>query len=242
MIGKKYMLNETVELYGDNIGSIQLIDYMGDDARAVQAARVSFLKDEDTLTSNGCLDKKDRSLAKFLLREKHTSPFEHSCLSFRIKVPLFIRSQIMRHRTFSYNEVSRRYTDACIEFHIPAELRKQADTNLQCSTNEVVDTNDKLVQSMRLHVDSSYRVYQMLLDCGVCREQARAVLPQNMYTTFYMTGNLLNWIKFLQLRLHPHAQPEVQELARGVLDIMREVFPQTVDILDELGVLCVKST
>jgi len=236
------MFDATVDLYEDGIGEVNLIDYMGDDARAVHAARVSFLKDEDLLMSDGCLDEKDEKLVKFLLREKHTSPFEHSSLSFRVKVPLFIRSQIMRHRTFSYNEVSRRYTDACIEFHIPKELRKQAVKNLQCSTDEVVNNNDKLVQSMRQHVDSSYRTYQMLLDCGVCREQARAVLPQNMYTTFYMTGNLLNWIKFLQLRLHSHAQPEIQELAGAILSLMYDVFPQTVNILDELGILCVEST
>lgn len=236
------MFTERVSLYGDNIGEVSLIDFMGDDARAVHAARVSFLNDEDLLTSDGHLDEKDAKLVRFLLREKHTSPFEHSSLSVRMKVPLFIRSQIMRHRTFSYNEVSRRYTDACIEFHVPKELRKQATKNLQCSTNEAVDNNDMLVNSMRQHVDSSYRTYQMLLDCGVCREQARAVLPQNMYTTFYMTGNLLNWIKFLQLRLHPHAQPEVQELAMGIVQLLKVVFPQTMEILDDLEVLCVGST
>ena len=225
------------DLYDDDIGIVSLIDSMGDDARAVHAARVSFLRDEDLLTSDGRLNDKDKKLATFLLKHQHTSPFEHSSLSFRVKVPLFIARQIMRHRTFSYNEVSRRYTSDCIEFHIPKELRKQADKNLQCSTDEVVFNNHKLVKAMRDQVDTSYRCYQMLLDCGVAREQARAVLPQNMYTVFYMTGNLLNWIKFLRLRLDEHAQPEVRELAYGILTLMYDVFPDTVQILQELDIL-----
>jgi thymidylate synthase (FAD) len=231
-------MDSSVDLYNDGIGIVTLIDYMGDDKRALHAARVSFLRDEDLLVDDGeRLDPKDKKLAKFLLKHQHTSPFEHSSLSFRIKVPLFIRSQIMRHRTFSYNEVSRRYTDSCIEFHIPKELRKQSEKNLQCSVDEVVFNNDKLVKAMRNQADSAFKTYQMFLDCGVCREQARAVLPQNMYTTFYMTGNLLNWIKFLKLRLDEHAQPEVQELGVAILSMMEEVFPDTVAILKELDIL-----
>lgn len=230
-------METSVDLYKDGIGIVSLIDHMGDDARAVHAARVSFLRDEDLLTSDGRLNDKDKKLAKFLLKHQHTSPFEHSSLSVRVKVPLFIRSQIMRHRTFSYNEVSRRYTDSCIEFHIPKELRQQSEKNLQCSTDEVVFNNDKLVNMMRDQADAAFRTYQMFLDCGVCREQARAVLPQNMYTTFYMTGNLLNWIKFLRLRLDEHAQPEVQELGYAILQLMSEVFPDTVEILQELDIL-----
>jgi len=224
-----------IDLYDDNIGEVSLIDYMGDDARAAQAARVSFLRDEDIVM--GEVSEKDRKLISFLIAEQHTSPFEHSTITFRVKVPLYIRAQVMRHRTFSYNEASRRYTSECIEFHIPKELRQQAKKNLQCSTDDIVDLNDKMVKAMRDHTDSAYRTYQMMLDCGVAREQARAVLPQNMYTTFYMTGSLHNYIKFLKLRLHPHAQPEIQELARAMKDMLSDIFPFTMEAVEERGIL-----
>lgn len=224
-----------IDLYDDNIGEVSLIDYMGDDARAAQAARVSFLRDEDIVM--GEVSEKDRKLISFLIAEQHTSPFEHSTITFRVKVPLYIRAQVMRHRTFSYNEASRRYTSECIEFHIPKELRQQAKKNLQCSTDDIVDLNDKMVKAMRDQTDSAYRTYQMMLDCGVAREQARAVLPQNMYTTFYMTGSLHNYIKFLKLRLHPHAQPEIQELAKAMRDMLSDIFPFTMEAVEERGIL-----
>jgi thymidylate synthase (FAD) len=230
-------MKTSIDLYNDNIGKVSLVDSMGDDARAVNAARVSFLKDDIRSTPQGPLNDKDAKLIKFLLRHQHTSPFEHSSLSVRVKVPLFIRSQIMRHRTFSYNEVSRRYTNENIEFHIPHTLRQQSKSNLQCSTEDAVFNNSALIKTMQNQVNSAYLTYQKLLDGGVAREQARAVLPQNMYTSFYMTGNLLNWIKFLRLRLDPHAQPEIQELGYAVLTILKEVFPHTAEILKELDVL-----
>lgn len=225
-----------MDLYGDNIGEVSLIDYMGDDKRAAQAARVSFLRDDNLLMDQE-LTARDKKLISFLIAEQHTSPFEHSTITFRIKVPLYIRAQVMRHRTFAYNEASRRYTSECIEFHIPKELREQADKNLQCSTEDIVDLNDKMVEAMRNQTDAAYRTYQMMLDCGVAREQARAILPQNMYTTFYMTGNLHNYIKFLKLRLHPHAQPEVQELAQGIKDILMDLFPCTMAAIEDKGIL-----
>jgi len=219
-----------IDLYDDNIGEVSLISVMGDDARSAHSARVSFLKDGEEVDPE-----KDEKLLRFLLSHKHTSPFEHSIISLRIKVPLFIRNQVFRHRTFSYNEVSRRYTSECIEFHIPKELRKQASKNLQCSAGQVVDNNDKLIQTMKKQVESAYRTYQMFLNCGVSREQARAILPQNTYTTFWMTGNLHNWINFLRLRLSSHAQPEIQELAQGIEAIIAEHFPITMMILEDQG-------
>ena len=108
---------KTVKIYNDDIGEVSLIDYMGDDKRAAHAARVSFLKD-DIDTDKEFTDK-DKRLINFLLREKHTSPFEHSTITFRLTVPAFIRSQIHRHRTFSYNEASRRYTSDNLSFYSP---------------------------------------------------------------------------------------------------------------------------
>lgn len=216
-------------LYGDGLGELSLVDYMGSDKRAVDAARVSFL-DDDTQAEE--LDERDTRLLGFLLRERHTSPFEHSVITFRLKVPLYVRAQVMRHRTFSFNEVSRRYTSESIDFHIPQTLRKQAKTNLQCSTDESVDNVDKLLEVYRRSTARAFQEYQVLLDCGVAREQARAILPQNMYTVFYMTGSLHNFIHFLRLRLDSHAQPETRELASAMLGVLRKLYPVTMEAVD----------
>jgi len=227
----------SLELYGDGLGDVTLIDYMGNDRRAALAARVSMLNDDDILTCDGELDDKDARLLKFLLRERHTSPFEHSTCTFRMTVPMFVKNQVMRHRTFSYNEASRRYTSDNLEFHIPRELRKQAVKNLQCSLDETVEHQNSLIESIRKQVDLAYQTYQMLIDCGVAREQARMVLPQNMYCTFWMTGSLHNFIKFFQLRMDEHAQPECRELAEAMFRLMSDVYPETMSIAKELGIL-----
>lgn len=216
------------QLYGDGLGELSLVDYMGSDKRAVDAARVSFLDDD---TQEEELDERDKRLLGFLLRERHTSPFEHSVITFRLKVPLYVRAQVMRHRTFSFNEVSRRYTSESIDFHIPQTLRRQAKTNLQCSTEESVDNADKLLEVYRRSTARAFQEYQVLLDCGVAREQARAILPQNMYTVFYMTGSLHNFIHFLRLRLDNHAQEETRELASAMLGILRKLYPVTMEAI-----------
>lgn len=216
-------------LYGDGLGELSLVDYMGSDKRAVDAARVSFLDDD---TQEEELNERDSRLLAFLLRERHTSPFEHSIITFRLKVPLYVRAQVMRHRTFSFNEVSRRYTSESIDFHIPQTLRKQAKTNLQCSTDESVDNVDKLLEVYRRSTARAFQEYQVLLDCGVAREQARAILPQNMYTVFYMTGSLHNFIHFLCLRLDSHAQPETRELASAMRSILRALYPVTMEAVE----------
>ena len=221
-----------IELYGDKIGYVALIDRMGDDLRACHSARVSFLRDEVTRANP---DDRDARLIKFLLREGHTSPFEHSVITFKIRVPLFIRAQVMRHRTFSYNEVSRRYTSESIELYIPRQLRQQSDKNLQCSDGLMESNkNADCIEGMRKHFRESWDLYHELIDAGVAREQARIVLPQSMYTTFWMTGNLMNWIKFLRLRVSPHAQEEVRDLAIGIQEILRELYPKTFEILDNI--------
>ena len=230
------MIN-AIGIYNDDIGEVSLIDWMGDDRRAALAARASFLEDLDGLASAEKLSIRDKKLLTFMIKEKHTSPFEHSTITFRIKCPLYIRSQIMRHRTFSYNEVSRRYTSNCIEFHIPQRFRAQSKRNLQCSTGGEVDHNDSLVAWYTEQTNKAYQAYKLLLDSGVCREQARAILPQNLYSTFWMTGSLHNYIKFLKLRLDAHAQPEVQEVAKAMCLHMQDIFPETLEIFYGLGIL-----
>ena len=218
-----------IYIYGDAIGGVSLVDYMGNDKRAVSAARVSLLNDElDGFDDD--LDEGERRLLAFLAREQHTSPFEHSTVSVRVTCPLFVSKQIMRHRTFSFNEVSRRYTSKGLEFFIPKTLRQQAVKNLQCSTGDAVQDNSATLTVCQDQIDTAFEAYTTLINAGVCREQARGVLPQCLYTEFYMSGNLLNWFKFLRLRLHPHAQPEVQAVAKAVLEFLRVQFPVTTEL------------
>lgn len=214
-------------------GFVELLDSMGDDNRVVSAARVSLLGE-----SKG--EKSDKLLIKYLLENKHTSPFEHVEFEFRVKCPLFIRSQWHRHRMWSYNEVSRRYTDVGIEFYIPTELRLQAETNRQASKDETIREirwNDGLHLSVKteieLHSESCLRTYSNLLENGVSREQARMVLPQNMYTMFYAKTDLHNLLHFIELRNSEHAQYEMRLYAKALLELIKPIVPWTIEAWEE---------
>lgn len=168
-------------------------------------------------------------------------------MTFRFKVPLFIRSQHHRHRTWSYNEISRRYTEENLQFYEPKEFRTQHKSNRQASNTELinpwVDEPDQWIQGRRVedvvrdHHEDSVKLYNKMMELGVCREQARGVLPQNLYTEYYGTVNLGNLLKFIDLRTHEGAQWEIQMVAEACLDIATELYPITVSayrrILDE---------
>jgi len=211
------------KIYHEGNGSAKLIDFMGSDKRVVDAARVSFLKDDHAESK---LTDRDKKLIKFLAAHNHTSPFEHCLATFVLKVPLFVRSQIMRHRTFSYNEVSRRYTSEQIDFWKPDTMRGQAKDNLQCSDGVVESSEADSI--FKIATEFSFASYQQLIEAGVSREIARGVLPQSTYTTFYMTGNLHNWIKFIKLRDHEHAQPETRDIAQQIKRALEVCFPNSM--------------
>jgi len=221
-------------LYGDNVGFVELVDAMGDDLTVVNSARVSFGKHKSRLT------KKDKKLIKYLIEHRHTSTLEHCFVTFRVKVPLFVRSQHHRHRTWSYNEISRRYTDFDIEFYEPAFFRTQHESNRQASNEHIlidpVLKNWQLEASdcVRMHHEQSLKFFNELIEAGVCREQARGVLPQNMYTEYYASANLNNILKFINLRLHEGAQLEIQEMAKAMLDIVTKLYPVTVGAYREI--------
>ncbi len=232
--------NKTIHLYDDDIGKVEYVDHMGTDLTIVNSARVSFGVEKDEL------DERDVKLIKYLIKHRHTSTLEHNVLTFRFKVPLFIRSQHHRHRTWSYNEISRRYTDVNLEFYQPTGFRTQHKSNRQASYDERIDPvlmrfedGGTLTASgaLRLHHQKSLSLYQDLLESGVCREQARGVLPQNLYTEYYGSVNLNNLMKFIGLRSHEGAQWEIQRVAEACLDIAEELYPVTVgayrEVLDE---------
>lgn len=209
----------TVPLYGDGKGHVTLVHYSGDDLSAVNAARVSFGAQREEL------DEKDLKLLSYLAKHRHTSPFEHASITFRAKVPLFVARQWMRHRTQSFNEISRRYTSVDIDFFVPAKLRKQHKSNRQASEGSVDDPN--LIALYDAQLTRALATYEHLIAEGVCREQARAILPQAMYTEFIVTANLLNWLKFIELRDHEGAQAEIIEAARAVRSILETLYPHT---------------
>lgn len=200
----------------------EYIDHMGDDLRVVNAARVSFGKEKTEL------EKSDEKLLNYLAKHAHYTPFEHCTLTLRISCPLYIRSQIMRHRTFSYNEISRRYTDKDIQFYIPEKFRKQHDSSKQCSDGYLDNKgNTHAHVCMQDIIGKAIKTYNAMIKHGCARELARGILPQCMMTEFYMTGNLRNWIGFLKLRLDKTAQDEVILIAEQVRKVIEEKFPKS---------------
>lgn len=211
---------------GDDIGHVRLLDRMGDDLRVVNAARVSFGRTVAEFSDN------DDRLLRFLLRNKHTSPFEHCMISWAFKVPLFVRSQHMRHRTWSFNEISRRYTSETIEFYLPNRFRKQHSSDRQASTNEhinplVTRLHKKQNANTALKEASleAVALYENLLAQGVAREMARMVLPQNLYTSYYGTIDLHNALRFIELRSDYHAQWEIRRVAEAMHEQLKKLFP-----------------
>lgn len=221
-----------VDLFADGIGGVEYVSHMGSDVTVVNSARVSFGKHTNQLTE------RDTKLIKYLIKHRHTSTLEHCVITFRFKVPLFIRSQHHRHRTWSYNEISRRYTDFNLEFYQPKSFRQQSESNRQASTDSLFDPllGDSLSASEALesHHRLSLDLYNTMLEKGICREQARGVLPQNLYTEYYGTCNLNNLLKFIDLRIHEGAQWEIQEVAKACLAITKELFPVTVMAYNEV--------
>lgn len=195
---------------------VVLIDVMGTESSIVQAARVSY-GDGTKSTSE------DKGLIRYLMRHWHTTPFEMVEFKFRIKCPIFVARQLMRHRTASVNEYSARYSLVKNEFWIPKVFRGQSSTNPQASNG--VFENDVLKKEYIDACEQAFVVYQKMIDAGVSREISRAVLPQSTYTEFYWKIDLHNLLHFLRLRMDSHAQPEIQEIAVLIWNFVKERFP-----------------
>ena len=232
----------SIELYGDGIGKVEYVQHMGSDLTVVNSARVSFGKNK------AILDERDEKLISYLIKHRHTSVLEHCSVTFRFIVPLYIRSQHHRHRTWSYNEISRRYTDIDLKFYEPSEFRTQHKSNRQASNaEELIDPPLQLEsdisnapriifasKALTDHHLSSLQLFDTLIEAGVCREQARGVLPQNLYTQYYGTVNMSNLLKFIDLRTHDGAQWEIQKVAQACLEIATDLWPTTVNAYREI--------
>lgn len=213
---------------------VEYVAHSGSDLLVVDAARASFGKQsewEQDSTFAKVLSERDKKLISYLAREKHVLPFRHPTITLRCKAPIFVARQLMKHQAgMSWSEESRRYITTEPEFYFPDKWRKKADNVKQGSSDEehdgyithavfTVDEHAKWLTS------TAVGVYRTLLDAGVAPEQARTVLPQNMYTTFVWTGTLLAWIHMLKLRLDSHSQKEVQEFAGMVRDVIEPLYP-----------------
>lgn len=208
--------NLKIDPLSDGISSVELVRISGSDIDIVNAARVSFGKIVNQIGP------KDEKLIKYLLQHQHTSPFEHNQLSFRIKAPIYVVRQWMRHRMSSYNEISYRYVESALEFYIPNDWRYQSTDNRQASVGEF--KNDELLAKYKKALSESAQSYQDLLAAGVCREQARGVLPLCTYSEFIYTCNLHSFMHFLNLRLSHGAQYEIKVYAQAMLDLATPYF------------------
>lgn len=213
-----------------NDGFIHLVDSMGDDMSAVRAARVSYGKKTKGKEA-------DKKLIDYLLENKHETPFEMITFTFHVRCPLFIARQWFRHRIGSFNEVSRRYTTVnATDFWFPESWRtndranKQSSSSLEMSDEEVLYLHKIYNDAL----DESKKTYEQLIEAGVAREQARAVLPMAAYTEFYWSVNARSLFNFLRLRMHESAQEEIQVYANRILEIVKPIAPWTFECFDNL--------
>lgn len=210
---------------------VELIDVMGNDLRVAMAARVSTARDQGEQAGI-------EGLIRYLARNKHMSPFEHCSATFRLDVPLFVRDQIVRHRTFAYNIQSGRYTEFEPVFYIPDVDRPLKNAGTSARPDLVEDPDINYREVLFAHEDAfqgSWDAYTFMIDKGVANEVARNVLPAATYTTMYMTGNLRNWAHFLQLRngSEGHPQGEIVTVANEIQYHLNRKFPMSVKYLME---------
>lgn len=218
----------------------------GNDLDVVNAARVSFAKESDWARNwagdaDGLVDRDER-LINYLAKHKHFSPFNHSFLSFRVKAPIFVARQLVKHKFMPWNEVSRRYVDDEPEFYFPTVWRGKAENAKQGSSGEV-DISAASVEFADGYsligvsdvVEYSFRMYTELLEVGVAPEQARMVLPQNTMTEWIWSGTLGAFCDMLVLRLDEHAQYESRLVAQKIKDCIEPIFPVSLKARLENG-------
>lgn len=223
----------------------ELIDRMGNDLTVVNAARVSFDKESEwevRTTSEGVscgvrLSEKDVKLINYLAKHNHFTPFTHPQITLRETVPIFVARQRFKHVVgFTYNEVSRRYVDDDPEFYTPEVWRSRPEGSVKQGsgegevrtikiTNSVESWDCEIDNAYQLYLEDARNLYKAMLKAGAAPEQARMVLPQSMYTSYYVTGSLAAFARFYKQRIDDHAQKEIQELAKQVGEIIEPLFP-----------------
>jgi thymidylate synthase (FAD) len=205
-------------------GFVRLDGAMADDLSVVNAARVSFARRREAM------DESDEGLVRFLMRERHGTPFEHNSFRFHVRCPLFVAREWFRHRMGSFNEFSMRYARATDDFYVPEpeDVRTQVGKPGAYSFEQV---DPELAERTRAELqdvyDHAYATYERLVDAGVARELARCVLPVGAYTEFYWTVNARALMNFVSLRAAEAAQREIRRYADAVESFLAERMPVT---------------
>ena len=219
-------------------GFIEVVDSLGNDLTVVNSARVSFGKRKETF------DKSDERLVRYLAKYKHYSPFRHLQVQFHIKAPEFVMRQWYKHvvgiettsnsatKDHAWNEISGRYVPV-EDFYTPSVFRKQSEDNKQ-ATEGAIDDQAKALHHWEMAMFHTKKQYQKLLDMGVGKEQARAILPLNQYTEVYWTASFQAIVNFIELRAEKTSQWEIQEYARVMKELMINVYPKTTKIWSDL--------
>ena len=205
-------------------GFVRLDDSMADDLSVANAARVSFARRKEVL------DDADRGLIRFLMRDRHGTPFEHNSFRFHIRCPIFVAREWMRHRIGSFNEFSLRYAKATDDFYVPDrdDVRTQVGKPGAYSFEPVDDElGERTLAELRKVYDIAYETYTSLVEAGVARELARSVLPVGAYTEFYWTVNARSLMNFVSLRAAETAQREIRRYALAVEAFLAREMPIT---------------
>ncbi len=214
-----------------SLGYMELMDVMGNDLSIANAARVSYNKSSANFDAE-----KDRKLIYFLAKHKHWTPFEQNSLKFRVKCPIYIARQWMKHRCWVFNEISARYTVFTNTIYKPDEFRIQDTKNKQAS----LKAEDLDQETAGQVYDEAARValeaYNRLIELGVCREQARGVLPVGSHTEFITTVNLRNYMHWYNLRAPHEAQWEIQQFAKASIKMVEQHFPIAIDCFKQLQI------
>jgi len=211
-------------------GFVRLVDYMGGDERVVQSARVSYGKGTKTV-------REDKALIDYLMRNRHTSPFEQVVLTFHCKMPIFVARQWIRHRTARVNEISGRYSVLENEFYLPdkGQVRLQSKINRQGRSDEEVppELQEEVLRILIEGQRRAYQDYEGLIEKDIARELARINLPLSLYTQWYWQIDLHNLFHFLELRLDYHAQWEIRQYAKVIAEITKKVAPVSYEAFEK---------
>jgi thymidylate synthase (FAD) len=220
----------TTEVIPDNTvrvldhGFVRLDDAMADDLSVVNGARVSFARRKEEM------DESDEGLIRFLMRDRHGTPFEHNSFRFHIRAPIFVVREWMRHRVSSFNEFSLRYAKATDDFYVPeaedvrSQVGKPGAYSFEPVTDEVAEETREKLQAL---YEQAYETYQELVELGVARELARCALPVGAYTEFYWTVNARSLMNFLSLRNAETAQREIRRYAEACERFLEQQMPVT---------------
>jgi len=204
--------------------NVELVDHMGSDLTVVNAARVSFNKHSDSLSAG------DENLIKYLAKHNHWTPSAHCMLSFRIKAPIFVARQLVKHQIgLTWNEVSRRYVKDDPEFFMPESWRANPENVKQGSSEfrKIEHLNEKghIEDNVMLLYMKANSLYKQMLDAGVCAEQARMILPLSTFTEWYWTGSLYAFARVCKLRCANDTQKETRYIANKISEEAQNIFP-----------------